>query len=58
MEFLNVALAKVVAILAKYSALDYRIDLEEGKTPPFGPIYPLAEKELKILYDYLESLTI
>ena len=58
MEFLNVASAKVAAILAKYSALDYRINLEEGKTPPFGPIYPLAEKELKILYDYLKSSTI
>ena len=58
MEFLNVTLAKVVAILAKYNALDYYIDLEEGKTPPFRPIYPLAEKELKILHDYLESLTI
>ena len=58
MEFLNVASAKVAAILAKYSALDHRIDLEEGKTPPFGPIYPLAEKELEILRDYLESSTI
>ena len=58
MEFLNVALAKVATILAKYSALDYHINLEEGKIPPFRPIYPLAEKELKILYDYFKSLTI
>jgi len=57
-EFLNIASAKVTAILTKYSALDYYIDLEEGKIPPFRPIYPLAEKELKILYDYLESSTI
>ena len=58
MEFLNVASTKVAAILTKYSALNHYIDLEEGKTPPFRPIYPLAEKELKILYDYLKSLTI
>jgi len=57
-EFLNITLAKVATILAKYNALDYYIDLEEGKIPPFRPIYLLAKKELKILYDYLESLTI
>ena len=57
-EFLDVASAEAAAIPAKHSASDHRIDLEEGKTPPFGPIYPLAEKELEILRDYLESSTI
>ena len=29
------------------------IDLEEGTEPPFGPIYSLSERELRILRDYL-----
>lgn len=34
---------------------DHKIILEEGKTPPFGPIYPLNQAELKELSDYLKE---
>ncbi|SOV04612.1 uncharacterized protein UDID_17153 [Ustilago sp. UG-2017a] len=34
---------------------DHQIPLEEGKSPPFGPIYSLSEHELKTLREYLEE---
>jgi hypothetical protein len=32
-------------LLPSHHNLEYRIELENGKMPPFGPIYALAEKE-------------
>jgi hypothetical protein len=32
---------------------DHRIELIEGSVSPFGPIYPLSEKELQTLREYL-----
>ena len=34
---------------------DHTIPIEEGKKPPFGPIYSLSETEFKALKDYLEE---
>ena len=31
------------------------IELQEGKEPPFGPLYPLSQKELEALYQYVEE---
>jgi hypothetical protein len=31
----------------------HKIELKEGKTPPFGPLYPLSTKELEVLRTYL-----
>jgi hypothetical protein len=39
--------------LPTHSPYDYPIDLEEGHSPPFGPIYGLSEPELQALCDYL-----
>jgi hypothetical protein len=36
-----------------HSPYDYLINLEEGHSPPFGPIYGLSEPELQALHDYL-----
>ena len=33
----------------------YAIDLEEGKQPPYGPIYSLGPVELKTLKTYIET---
>ena len=33
-------------------SFDHKIELEEGKTPPFGPIYSLSEAEHKALEEY------
>lgn len=35
--------------------IDMKIDLEEGKSPPFGPIYSLSEQERIALFDYIEE---
>ncbi|OAG36021.1 hypothetical protein AYO21_09814 [Fonsecaea monophora] len=31
------------------------IPLEEGQTAPYGPIYPLSAKELRVLREYIET---
>ena len=41
--------------LPPHRPFDHTIPIEEGKTPPFGPIYSLSETELKALKDYLEE---
>jgi hypothetical protein len=38
--------------LPAYSPYDCPIDLEEGHSPPFGPIYGLSEPKLQALRDY------
>jgi hypothetical protein len=39
--------------LLAHSPYDCPIDLKEGHSPPFGPIYGLSEPELQALRDYL-----
>jgi hypothetical protein len=39
--------------LPEHRPYDYLIDLEEGHSPPFGPIYGLAGPDLQALRDYL-----
>ncbi|GLB39530.1 putative coprinopsis cinerea okayama7 130 [Lyophyllum shimeji] len=41
--------------LPEHRPYDIAIDLEEGKTPPFGPIYSLAQDERQILFKYIEE---
>ncbi|SPC67464.1 uncharacterized protein UHOD_11753 [Ustilago sp. UG-2017b] len=41
--------------LPPHRTYDHHIPLEEGKSPPFGPIYSLSEHELKTLRGYLEE---
>ena len=41
-------------ILLAGGPYDHAIDLE-GRQPPYGPIYNLSEKELKILCEYLQD---
>ncbi|KAL2104482.1 hypothetical protein VUR80DRAFT_423 [Thermomyces stellatus] len=33
----------------------HHIELEPGKQPPYGPIYPLSQKELQTLREYIEE---
>ena len=42
--------------LPEHSKYDHKIDLEPGTTPPFGPIYPLSESELRVLRKYLDKM--
>ena len=41
--------------LPKHSTWDHEIKLVEGTTPPYGPIYPLNEKELAVLREYINK---
>ncbi|KAL7280850.1 hypothetical protein ACG7TL_005794 [Trametes sanguinea] len=34
---------------------DAAIELEDGKTPPFGPLYHLSQHEREVLFDYIET---
>ena len=43
------------AALPRHKPWDHRIDLEEGKTPPFGPLYAQSEKELQWTRDFLKK---
>ena len=54
-DFANVFLAKSANILLEQpGANKHAIELEEGKQPPYGPIYSLGLVELKILKTYIE----
>jgi RNase H-like domain found in reverse transcriptase/Reverse transcriptase (RNA-dependent DNA polymerase)/Integrase zinc binding domain len=41
--------------LPPHRPYDCAIDIEEGKSPPFGPLYRLAQDEQKALGDYLDD---
>jgi hypothetical protein len=41
--------------LPDHTEYDHKIQLVDGAQPPFGPIYPLSEKELQALREYLRK---
>jgi hypothetical protein len=41
--------------LPDHTEYDHKIQLVDGTQPPFGPIYPLSEKELQALREYLRK---
>ena len=43
------------ALPAHRNGTDLAIELNEGKNPPFGPIYSLSKKEEEVLKKYLED---
>ena len=38
------------------NTFDHAIDLKEGATPPWGPIYPISAYQLEQLNKYLEQI--
>jgi hypothetical protein len=42
--------------LPEHKPYDYAIDLKEGETPPWGPVYALNEVELEILREWLKEI--
>ena len=42
--------------LPKHRGYDCRIDLKTGETAPWGPIYPLLEKELETFREWLKEM--
>ena len=43
-------------MLAPRRTFDHAIDLKEGATPPWGPIYPMSTYQLEELNKYLEKM--
>jgi hypothetical protein len=41
--------------LAPHRDIDLAIELQPGKEPPYGPIYPLSPRELETLREWLED---
>ena len=56
-EFIPIMTAEMAEVLPEHSAYDHAIDLKEGTRPPWGPIYPLNEKELEELRNWLKKMT-
>ena len=46
---------KTATALPQHKPWDHEIKLQEGKTPTFGPIYGLSERELKVLREYIDE---
>ena len=55
-EFASVFSEKEANILPQYRPYDMAIDLLPGATPPWGPIYSLAEPERRALLEYLQEM--
>ncbi len=49
LDYVDVFNILATGILPKYHLIEYRIDLEPRKEPPWGLIYPLSEPELETL---------
>ena len=54
-EWASVFSEEEINKLPEHSPWDHEIKLVEGTTPPFGPIYPLNEKELQVLREYIKK---
>ena len=39
-----------------HRSFDHAIDMDEGKEPPWGPIYALSEKQLHVLREYPDTM--
>ena len=56
LDFLNVFPKKLAEVLPKRTQMNkHAIELEDGKQPPYGPIYSLSPVELKTLKTYIET---
>ncbi|KAJ8469582.1 hypothetical protein ONZ51_g8881 [Trametes cubensis] len=54
-EFADVFSKTKADILPEHRPYDLKIDLEEGATPPLGPIYSLSKLELDTLREYIDE---
>jgi hypothetical protein len=54
-NYLNIFLESNAKRLAPYRDIDLAIDLQPGKEPPYGPIYPLSQTELAALREFLKE---
>ena len=54
-EYKDVFEEEGASSLPRHQASDHAIQLQEGKEPPYGPLYPLSARELEVLREYLEN---
>ena len=54
-KYLDVFSANNAKKLAPHRDIDLAIELQSGKEPPYGPIYPLSQTELAALREFLEE---
>ena len=54
-EFRNVFSKSHANTLPTHQPYDSKIELEDGVTPPFGPIYSLSPHELQILREFIDE---
>jgi hypothetical protein len=54
--FLGIMGKEAAERLPDHRSYDMKIDLKNGETPPWGPIYPLAENELQVLREWLKEM--
>jgi len=55
-EFLDVFSVRNAETLALHRpGVDLAIELQEGKQPPYGPLYPFSPAELEVLRQWLEE---
>jgi len=55
-EYLNIMSKEATDALPEHKPYDCKIDLQEGSTAPWGPIYPLSEIELQTLREWLKEM--
>ena len=55
-DYADIFSTEMARALHEHSGHDHRIELEEGKVPPSGPIYPLSRRELDGLYKYIKEI--
>ena len=48
-DFTDIFSKTRASILAPHQPYDLKIELEDGTSPPFGPMYSLSQSELKSL---------
>ena len=55
-EYLGVMSRETAEALPEHKSYDCRIELKEGGVAPWGPIYPLSEKEREALREWLKEM--
>ena len=56
-EFIPIMTSEMAEVVPEHSVYDHAIDLKEGSTPPWGPIYLLNETELEELRNWVKKMT-
>ena len=54
-DYADVFSEAAAASLPPHRPYDHTIDLEEGATPPYGPIYSMLETKLKAFWEHLDD---